>query len=388
MAAGALATAIEAGLAGADVPALTVGVQRLMAAYQSGANPAAPALATRADAAAYAAYRMPATAAAAGLALRQTRLSLPGWRPATLLDFGSGTGSIAWAVATELPSVGAMTLLEQSAAAIGVGQAILAAAEDAVLPEATWRAWRLPAGRRALGQRGEQPALDRSAAEPASRSGDVPVADSAGGDVPVADSAAAGVPVADPAAGDVPVADLATISYVLGELTEVQQAAILALAVGAAPAVVLIEPGTPAGHRRILAARDRLTAAGYRLAAPCPHCGPCPLAAAGDWCHFGVRLPRSAVHRRVKGAELGYEDEKFSYVAAVRPDVAGSGAPPDPVLPAGRIVRRPQQRKGLVTLELCLRDGSAGRELVGKSAGEAYREARKSLWGDHWNPLR
>jgi ribosomal protein RSM22 (predicted rRNA methylase) len=376
VAAGALATAIQAGLAGAGVPALTAGVQRLMAAYQSGANPVTPALATRTDAAAYAAYRMPATAAAAGLALRQARLSLPGWSPATLLDFGSGTGSMAWAVATELPSVEVMTLLEQSAAAIGVGQAILAAAKDADLPAATWRAWRLPAGRRAGFQRGEQPRLDRSGAELPSRSDD-PL---------VADAAAADVPAADPAAADVPAADLATISYVLGELTDAQQAAILALAVRAAPAVMVIEPGTPAGHRRILAARDGLLAAGYLLAAPCPHPNACPLAVAGDWCHFAARLPRSAMHRQVKGAELGYEDEKFSYVAAVRPDAAAPGAPPDPGLPAGRIVRRTQQRKGLVTLELCRRDGSAGPQLVGKSAGETYREARKASWGDRWDP--
>jgi ribosomal protein RSM22 (predicted rRNA methylase) len=45
-------------------------------------------------------------------------------------------------------------------------------------------------------------------------------------------------------------------------------------------------------------------------------------------------------------------------------------------------VRRPQQRKGLVTLELCKKDGSAGRDLIGKSAGETYRRARKASWGD------
>jgi ribosomal protein RSM22 (predicted rRNA methylase) len=368
----ALATAIQAGLSDAGVPALTAGVQRLMAAYQSGETFAAPALATRTDAAAYAAYRMPATAAAAALALRQARLSLPGWRPATLLDFGAGTGSMAWAVGTELPSVEAMMLLEQSAAAIGIGRAILAAAEGTKLPAATWRTWRLPVGRRTAGQPGEQPALDESAAEPAVRSHDLPVAAQPAVDVP---------------AVDVPAVDVATISYVLGELTDAEQATILALAVRAAPAVMLIEPGTPAGHRRILAARDRLLAAGYLLAAPCPHRNACPLAVAGDWCHFAARLPRSALHRQVKGAELSYEDEKFSYVAAVRPGVAGPGALPDPVLPAGRIVRRPQQRKGLVTLELCRSDGSAGSQLVGKSAGESYREARKSSWGDRWDPL-
>jgi ribosomal protein RSM22 (predicted rRNA methylase) len=365
VAAGALATAIEAGLAGAGVPALTAGVQRLMAAYQSDESLSVPALASRTDAAAYAAYRMPATAAAAGLALRQARLALPGWRPATLLDFGAGTGSMAWAAAMELPSVEAMILLEQSAAAIGIGQAILAAAKGAKLPAATWRTWRLPAGQREADRVGGPATLDQSAAGPPSRP--------------------AGLSVADPAA-DVPAADVATIGYVLGELTDAQQAAILALAVRAAPVVMLIEPGTPAGYRRILAARDRLLAAGYLLAAPCPHQQTCPLAAQGDWCHFAARLSRSALHRQVKGADLGYEDEKFSYVAAMRPEAAGPDAPPGPVRPADRIVRRPQQRKGLVTLELCRHDGSAGRQLVGKSAGEVYREARKSAWGDGWDP--
>jgi ribosomal protein RSM22 (predicted rRNA methylase) len=120
-------------------------------------------------------------------------------------------------------------------------------------------------------------------------------------------------------------------------------------------------------------------AAGYVIAAPCPHQLSCPLDVAGDWCHFGARLPRSALHRQVKGADLSYEDEKFSYVAAVRPD-AGL-----PELPAGRVVRRPQQRKGLVTLDLCARDGSSGHELVSKSKGEAYRRARKASWGDRWD---
>ena len=330
--AGALAAAIEAGLADAGGPALTAGMQRLMAAYRSGQNPARPVLATRTDAAAYAAYRMPATVAAAAQALSQTRLSLPRWTPATLLDFGAGTGSMAWAAAVQLPSVTGMTLLEQSAEAMRLGRSILAASQLPVLRMAAWRTWRLP---------DSNPPPDRS---------------------------------------DGLTADLATASYVLGELTRSQQAALVTRAVRAAPAVVLIEPGTPAGHRRILAARGQLQAAGYLVAAPCPHELRCPLEAEGDWCHFGARLPRSGLHRHVKGVDLGYEDEKFSYVAAVRADLLGL-----PDRPPGRIVRRPQQRKALVSLELCQRDGSVRSELIGKSAGETYRRARKSSWGDGWD---
>lgn len=342
-----LAAAIESGLSGVGIPGLTAGVQRLMAAYRSGEVPDAPVMASKADAAAYAAYRMPATAAATALALQQTRLSLPGWAPATLLDFGAGTGGAAWAAARALPSIGAMTLLEQSAEAIRLGAAILAESSVEPLPSASWRHWRLPGA---------------------------DAASSAGADRPAADR-----PAADQTGADHPAADLATVAYVLGELTPAQQTALVTVAAGSAPVVVVVEPGTPAGHRRILAARAQLLAAGYLIAAPCPHQLRCPLDVAGDWCHFAARLPRSSLHRRVKGAELAHEDEKFSYVAAVRPQ-AGV-----PELPAGRVVRRPQQRKGLVTLDLCARDGSSRRELVSKSKGEAYRRARKASWGDRWD---
>ena len=164
----------------------------------------------------------------------------------------------------------------------------------------------------------------------------------------------------------------------LSELTPAQQEILIALASEAAPAVLLVEPGTPAGHQRILAARAQLLEAGFQVAAPCPHQLACPLAAAGDWCHFGARLQRSAVHRQVKGAELSYEDENFSYVAMIR---AGPAAPD---WPAARIVRRPQQRKGLVLLEECASDGTSRRELVSKSKGELYRQARKASWGDRF----
>jgi ribosomal protein RSM22 (predicted rRNA methylase) len=333
-----LADAIEAGLAGARVPSLAAGVQRLMTAYRSGELPDRPVMASRADAAAYAAYRMPATVAATTAAIRQLRLSLPDWSPATLLDFGAGTGAATWAVTAELASVESMTLLEQSPEAIRLGTAIFAASRVSPLESATWRSWRLAeaaqgaAGRTAAGRDAELPA-----------------------------------------------ADLATSAYVLGELTPGQQVALVGLAARAAPAVVLIEPGTPAGHRRILAARDQLLAAGFLVAAPCPHQLGCPLATEGEWCHFGARLPRSAVHRQAKGAELAYEDEKFSYVAMVRPEAAGR-----PDWPAGRVVRRPLQRKGLVMLDLCAADGSSRRELVSKSKGEAYRRARKTSWGDRF----
>jgi ribosomal protein RSM22 (predicted rRNA methylase) len=323
--AASLTSAVQAGLRGAGMASLSAGVQRLMDAYRSGALPATPVLTSGRDVAAYAAYRMPATAAATGAAFAQLRLALPGWAPASVVDFGAGTGGASWAIATRADPA-RMTLLEQSAEAIRLGRAILAEAKSAALRAAAWRSWRL---------------------------GD--------GDAPLADRG-----------------DLAVSAYVLGELSQPQQEQLVDVAMATAPAVLLVEPGTPAGHRRILAARARLLAAGYHIAAPCPHQLDCPLAVPGDWCHFAVRLQRSALHRQVKGADLSYEDEKFSYVAAARPELGVPGWPP------GRVVRRPQLRKNLVLLDLCQADGRSANLAVGKSKGEVYRRARKTSWGDRW----
>src|SRR6202042_1131561 len=110
---------------------LSAGVQRLMTAYRSGTYPDRPLLSSGRDAAAYAAYRMPATAAAVRAAITQLRLGLPGWAPASVADLGAGTGGAAWAAAAELPGLSTVTLYEQAAAAASPGRAPCAAAPAA-----------------------------------------------------------------------------------------------------------------------------------------------------------------------------------------------------------------------------------------------------------------
>ncbi|WP_432972643.1 small ribosomal subunit Rsm22 family protein [Dactylosporangium sp. CA-233914] len=174
----------------------------------------------------------------------------------------------------------------------------------------------------------------------------------------------------------VPAADLVTASYILTELDEQRQRELVAAASeAAAVAVVLIEPGTPPGYRRMLAARDQLIEAGWHIAAPCPHQLGCGMRGR-DWCHFAARVNRSALHRRLKDASLGYEDEKYTFVAAVR------DAAPAP----GRIVRHPAFRKGLVTLQVCHGDTGVGPVLVSKREGPRYKAARDAEWGDGWPP--
>ena len=122
--------------------------------------------------------------------------------------------------------------------------------------------------------------------------------------------------------------------------------------------LLIVEPGTPAGYRRIIALREQLIASGAHVAAPCPHDGKCPLTAP-DWCHFTQRLPRSRAHRQIKGAELPFEDEKFIYVALTRAPLARASRPR-----AG--ATRRQQGRGIgETLHTgwsCHRKGAAPRQ--------------------------
>ncbi|MFF0478634.1 small ribosomal subunit Rsm22 family protein [Streptomyces sp. NPDC004284] len=293
-------------------------VERLIANYRGTTPTDAPVLRDRSDVAAYAAYRMPATFEAVRGALYALREAAPDWEPRGHTDVGGGTGAASWAVAEawgeEPPRT---TVLDWAEPALALGRELAAGVFDA-----EWRRERI------------------------------------GGALRLAE------------------ADLVTVSYVLKELTEADRTALVTEAARAAQAVVIVEPGTPDGYERIIAARTQLVDAGFTVAAPCPHSGACPIVPGTDWCHFSARVSRSSLHRKVKGGSLPYEDEKYAYVVAVR----------FPVTPVpSRIIRRPQIRKGQVLLELCGPEG-LGRDTVTKRHGPLYKQARDAEWGDAWPP--
>ncbi|MFI0790463.1 small ribosomal subunit Rsm22 family protein [Streptomyces lydicus] len=304
-------------------------VDRLIANYRGRTPTDAPVLRDRADVAAYAAYRMPATFEAVRAALAAFADRVPDWSPATHVDIGGGTGAATWATAATWQGHHS-TVLDWAQPALDLGAELA----DGILPGTDWQ-------RRTLGEGLTLPAGT----------------------------------------------DLVTVSYVLGELRPEDRRAVVAAA-ATATAVVLVEPGTPDGYLRIREARTQLTEAGLRIVAPCPHSGTCPIVplvggvgappavAGGDWCHFAARVSRSSLHRQVKGGSLPYEDEKFSYVAATTLDAAPAAA---------RIVRRPQLRKGQVLLDLCTTADGLRRDTVTKRHGAAYKAARDAAWGDDWS---
>lgn len=297
---------------------LVAATAALVARYRSVAAASAPILASATQVVAYAAYRMPATHAALVSVLGD--LAAAGLSPRSVVDIGGGTGAAAWAAAECFDGLESIVVLDQVAEALRLGRVLVADVTDPVLAAARF----------------EQAEI-----------------------------------------GSLPdrVGDLVTISYVLSELGAAQQRSLVAEAMRLGDCLVVVEPGTPDGYQRILAVRQQLLDAGWRLVGPCPHQADCPLKQ-GDWCHFATRLERSAEHRRIKGGELSYEDEKFSWVAATSPS--------SPALQArsARILRHPLKRKGMVEFQVCRPDGTAGREVVSRRAGSRYRAARDADWGD------
>ncbi|MFG2962239.1 small ribosomal subunit Rsm22 family protein [Streptomyces sp. NPDC048288] len=317
-----LRAALSAVLDGLPPKQAASAVERLIASYRGATPTDAPILRDRADVVAYAAYRMPATFEAVRSALDAFADAVPeGWAPGSHVDVGGGTGAATWAVTDTWAGERPVTVLDWAEPALALGRELAAA--NPALREAKWQRSRIGA------------------------------------------------------ALTIESTDLVTVSYVLNELDEAARTALVDAAAEAARAVVIVEAGTPAGYARIIEARDRLIAAGFHIAAPCPHSAACPIVPGTDWCHFSARVSRSSLHRQVKGGSLAYEDEKFSYVAATR-------FPPVPA-PA-RVVRRPQIRKGQVLLDLCEPDEQLRRTTVTKRHGDLYKAARDADWGDAWPP--
>ncbi|MFI2199689.1 small ribosomal subunit Rsm22 family protein [Streptomyces sp. NPDC020192] len=257
-----LRAALDDVLAGLPPRQAAGAVERLIANYRGETPTHAPILRDRADVAAYAAYRMPATFEAVHSALEAFAATAPDWTPGSHIDVGGGTGAATWAVTATWPGERGVTVLDWAEPALALGREIAAA--NPALKDARWQRARI----------GADLTLD--------------------------------------------VTDLVTVSYVLNELAEPDRAALVDAAAAAAQAVVIVEAGTPAGYARVIEARDRLISAGLHVVAPCPHSAGCPIEPGKDWCHFSARVSRSSLHRQVKGGSLPYEDEKFSYVAATR----------------------------------------------------------------------
>jgi ribosomal protein RSM22 (predicted rRNA methylase) len=311
-----LRQAIDRALDGIVLADLAAAAKALSRRYRQERHDGRLHVASRRDALAYVAVRMPATYAAVRASFDAIAEVRPDFAPQTMLDIGAGPATALWAATDCWPALADAMLVEASPTLRAYGEELAA---EAPLPHMTWRS------------------------------------------ADVASNTIDGAP-----------RDLVTLTYVLNELApDVQKSALERLWRQTADTLVIVEPGTPAGWQRILTARRQLIESGAHVIAPCPHARECPLQAP-DWCHFAQRVARSRLHRQAKGAEVPWEDEKFSYVALSRRPAPAAG---------GRVIARPRKASGRVTLKLCRPDGSAGDQLISRRDGDLFRQARRSDWG-------
>jgi ribosomal protein RSM22 (predicted rRNA methylase) len=267
------------------------------------------------DALAYALARMPATYAAVAASLNMLVEIRPDFAPASLLDIGAGPGTASWAAAQAFPSLQHFVLLDANT---------------------TLRTLALElAGTRLRDARYELGPARKLLAD------------------------------AEPA-------DLIVASYMVGEIDDAERQALAGLMwEKTGEALVIVEPGTPAGYARIVSLRAQLIEIGAHVAAPCPHDKECPLEAP-DWCHFSQRLSRSRAHMQVKGAEVPFEDERFSYVVLTRTPIASHPS---------RVLAQPVVGKAEVIAKLCTPDGLAIAKIPRRAKAD-YALARRWRWGD------
>lgn len=313
----ALRRAVDAALEGVPLVELQREADRLSQRYRAETRDGRLHIAQDRAALGYIAARLPATYAAVRESLERVAEIAPDFMPASLLDIGCGPGTALWAAMDCWPGLGEATMLDASGPVRALGERLA----RGIPKQIEWR----------------EHDVARNRLDPAAR------------------------------------ADLVTLSYVLDELDPARRPDLVREAWNAAQQLLLVvEPGTPAGWRRILEARAVLLGEGATLAAPCPHHEGCPLTAP-DWCHFARRVARSSLHRQTKRGEAPFEDEKYIYLAASRFAIE---------TPSSRVLAPPRAGTGKVALKLCCEDGRASEALITRREGERFRIARRAGWGD------
>lgn len=308
------------GESGCTAAALRDATAKMTVSYKKASGHGARLVTRRCDVLAYAATRMPATFGAVTTSLAAALQTLSEDDIAslsTVLDLGAGTGAAVLAVSELLPGDIRITAVERENEMLSVGSRLTAGCP------VTWEASDATAYARRLAQQGKT-------------------------------------------------FDVVVASYMTNEMTEDTRRALLDLLWRiTGKLLLLVEPGTKVGSAILRAAKVQLCATGAAVCAPCPQIAICPLDA-DDWCHFTCRVARSKLHKALKGGNVPYEDEKFSYLALTTLPCAPVG---------NRILRHPQKDAGRITLTVCTPAGRENR-VVTKHDKELFSAARKAGAGD------
>jgi len=308
-----LRSAIENLLESVSHSELLTDAQNISMRYRSQRGKGERLITDKTEALAYAASRMPATFGAIYTALENSML-MARCRPKTLVDAGAGTGAASWA-ADSILDLDNITCIEKETVMHDIGSELMKYGPEP-LRKAEWI------------------------------KGDLVTA-------------------------DILKADLVIAAYVLNEISVNKRKEVIEKLWSSSEMMFLIvEPGTPAGYSNLMDARHLLIELGANIVSPCTHQNACPKEG-NDWCHFTCRISRSRLHRRLKGGEAPFEDEKFSYICVVREKCNIQGM---------RVLRHPLVHSGYVQLEVCTAEGIKNIKLS-KKDGEQYKKAKKAIAG-------
>ena len=282
------------------------------------------AIASASEAMAYGATRLPATYSAASKAMESLKQGIPDFSPVSVLDVGAGPATAIFAAIEHWPDINNTTLIEPNRHLLSLGKKLLTSCYPNINP--IWQQ------------------AEITSVAPLNKQH-----------------------------------DLVLCGYVLNEIEQEKGKTVVLDTVkklwnSTSGALVIIEPGTPAGYDTLMRVRNWLIDDGAHIVAPCTHIKSCPLAekTPQKWCHFTVRVERSKLHRQVKkDADLPYEDEKFSYIVAARKQA---------LIPTFRLIGHPRGSR-MLEVDVCVSSGEEKHMNIGKSH-PSHKAFRKAQWGD------
>lgn len=314
-----LIRSIEKHLDGVKNSHLQKSVESLTKKYRAAQSDESPQfLKASVDYLGYLATRFPATYATNYRVFEELQNLCPDLEVKSFLDLGAGPGTALWAATSFFEPLEKASLVEKDVEFIKLGKGLAADSEHSILQKAQWLKQDLKAN------------------------------------------------------FSLPSHDLVMASYSFNELSTKQREVLLPQVwESTGKILIIVEPGTKVGASNILSLREQLIALGAHIQAPCPHHNPCPLGK-DDWCHFYVRLQRTAMHRRLKNATLAFEDEKFSYLIASKSAISPYQS---------RILRHPVTQKGHIQFVACTAQGIS-EQTVSKKDKQRFKLARKAQWGD------
>ncbi|KAF2073375.1 hypothetical protein CYY_005320 [Polysphondylium violaceum] len=314
---------------------------------------------------AYISHRLPGVYGCTHRVFSEIATRAPNFKPKTMLDFGSGPGTVIWS-AREIwgESLEKIRAVEPSSFMIDVAKKML----EGDTNDIRWTQFLNTNARGAAGLSGREiPENEQS--------------------------------------------DLVVASYVLSELPDqaTRERVVKDLWAYVKPTgmLVLVEPGTPIGFGLIKESRQMLIdlppqsltvhkSVKAQVFGPCPHSNQCPMGH-NSWCHFSQRIVRPVFQKLAKGPQstVPFEDEKYSYIAMTK--LVESTIPNQldkqigiygqenlqPTKEWSRLIEAPLKRGGHVIMDVCTPDVDIKRATVARSHGrQMYKEARKSFWSD------